>query len=139
MVEEKLVRTKLKELRSYLNQLDKYQEITVEELENNLEQRWVIERGLQLSIQLVLDIGNHILSEEGITVNNYTGILKELGELEVIPPEFAKKIKGMAGFRNVLVHDYMEVDLELLVRVINNSLKDFKKFAQYILDYLNNN
>ena len=138
MVEKNLVQTKLKELRDYVRQLDRYQGITIEELEESLEKTWSIERGLQLSIQLVLDVGGHILSEEGVTVESYSEIIEELGKQDILPEKFAKNIKGMAGFRNILVHDYLEVDLKLLVKLVNNNLSDFRKFAQYILKYVKN-
>lgn len=138
MVEKNLVQTKLKELRDYVRQLDRYKGITIEELEESLEKTWSIERGLQLSIQLVLDVGGHILSEEGVTVESYSEIIEELGRQDILPRKFAKNIKGMAGFRNILVHDYLEVDLKLLVKLVNNNLSDFRKFAQYILEYVTN-
>ena len=138
MVEKNLVQTKLKELRDYVRQLDRYKGITIEELEESLEKTWSIERGLQLSIQLVLDVGGHILSEEGVTVESYSEIIEELGRQDILPRKFAKNIKGMAGFRNILVHDYLEVDLKLLVKLVNNNLSDFRKFAQYILKYVKN-
>ena len=138
MVEKNLVQTKLKELRDYVRQLDRYKGITIEELEESLEKTWSIERGLQLSIQLVLDVGSHILSEEGVTVESYSEIIEELGRQDILPRKFAKNIKGMAGFRNILVHDYLEVDLKLLVKLVNNNLSDFRKFAQYILKYVKN-
>jgi len=87
----------------YLGQLAKCRGITAEELENNLERRWVVERGLQVCIQAVLDIGNHILAEKGIAVESYRDILQELGKLSIIPADFSLKIKGMAGLRNILV------------------------------------
>jgi uncharacterized protein YutE (UPF0331/DUF86 family) len=54
-----------RKLDRYLSQLRKHQGVTAEKLDNDLDKAWIVERGLQLSIQLVLDIGNHILAEEG--------------------------------------------------------------------------
>jgi uncharacterized protein YutE (UPF0331/DUF86 family) len=136
MVKSELVRKQLKELKTYLQQLEKYKSIEAQELSDNLELAWVIERGLQLSIQLILDIGNHILAEEGIMVENYSEIFDKLVKIEVLPEGFADKIKGMAGFRNILVHDYLEVDKEIVAQVVNNNLDDFYKFAQYVYSYL---
>lgn len=134
MVHKDLILKKLSELDRYLSQLTKFHGITAGELDDNLDKRWIIERGLQVCIQAVLDIGNHILSEKGIAVDSYKDILNELGKLEIIPPDFAGKIKGMAGLRNILVHEYARVDTELLAGIVNKSLDDFKDFAGYILE-----
>jgi uncharacterized protein YutE (UPF0331/DUF86 family) len=132
-----LIMQKLKELDRYLKQLERYKGITATELEINLDKTWIIERGLHLSIQILLDIGNHILATEGITVEGYADIFIKLTELGVLPLEFTEKIRGMAGFRNILVHEYAKIDLNKLAEVLNTSLSDFREYAGYIMTYIN--
>ena len=131
-----LIMEKLKELDRYLKQLERYKGITVAELEIDLDKTWIVERGLHLSIQILLDIGNHLLAAEGITVERYVDIFIRLAELGVIPLEFAERIKGMAGFRNILVHEYARVDLNKLIEVLNTSLSDLREYARYIMVYI---
>lgn len=139
LINKKLIENKLKELNRNLKQLRKYQGTTEEKLKKNIDKLWTIERGLQLSIQIILDIGNHILSEKGITVENYSEIFQELINAEIITEAYGNKIKGMAGFRNILVHEYADVDTKIIVNVLNNSLDDFEKFAFYINKHLEKN
>ena len=56
---------------------------------------------------------------------------------KIIPKEFAEKIKGMPGFRNRIIHDYLpnEFDAEKLFENLQN-LNDFKKFSKYILEWI---
>ncbi len=133
MVKKDLVLQKLRDLDKYLRQLKKHKGITAEELEANLEKLWIIERGLQICIQIVLDTGNHILAEKGLSADSYKDILQELGKQNIIPQEFVRKISGMAGLRNILVHEYAKVDAVLLVGIVNDSLDDFRQFSEYIL------
>ncbi|MCC3145620.1 DUF86 domain-containing protein [Halanaerobium sp. Z-7514] len=137
-MKRKIVNKKIQELDKYLKQLRKYEGICADELKNDLDKMWIVERGLQLSIQLILDIGNHILADKGISVDKYADIFIKLGENNIIPKKFAENIKGMAGFRNILVHEYAEIDVEIIANVLNNSLDDFKKFAEHINNYLEN-
>ena len=102
------------------------------------DQAWIIQYGLQLSIQLVLDIGNHILADAGNPAQDYSRIFEKLAQIDVIPEDFAESIKSMAGLRNILVHEYTEVDMERLADVLNNRLGDFSKFAAYVMSYLEN-
>ena len=138
LVNKNVINNKLKELNKNLKQLHNYQGINTKQLHNNMGKLWAIERGLQLSIQIILDIGNHILADKGITVENYADIFQELINQEIIPEQYGKKIKDMAGFRNILVHEYAEVDLNVIIEVLENSLDDFEKFAFYINRYLEN-
>ncbi|MFW5981357.1 MAG: type VII toxin-antitoxin system HepT family RNase toxin [bacterium] len=137
MVNTSLVNKKLQELDKYLDNLKKYEGAEKANLKNDIDRMWAIERGLQLSIQIILDLGNHILSEEGVPVDNYADIFDELARLKIIPEDYAAKIKGMAGFRNVLVHEYADIDLDIIVNVLNNSLDDFKEFAKYVKNHIN--
>jgi len=60
-----------------------------------------------------------------------------LSDEKIIPKEFAEKIKGMPGFRNRIIHDYLpnEFDAEKLFENLQN-LNDFKKFSKYILEWI---
>jgi len=134
MVNKQLIYKKLSELDQKLELLKKYQGVTENELENNLEKLWIVERGLHVCIQIVLDLGNHVLAEKGITVENYGDIFNKLDKEGIIPKDFADGIKGMAGF--ILVHDYARVDVKELTRIVNNRLADFDEYAKYLLDYI---
>ena len=136
MLEKEMVELKLQELHRCLSQLKKHQGVTATELEKDLEKAWVVQHGLQLSIQVVLDIGGHILAAEGVTVQEYEDVFLELARLEVIPEEYAHEIKGMAGFRNLLVHEYAKVDMNRVAEILNNRLYDFSSFASFVMDYL---
>ena len=136
LVDRDLVFLKIQELEKYLHELEKYRGITAEEMENDLAKLWTVQHGLQLSIQIILDTGNHILAEKGISIKEYAEIFPELARLGIIPKDYAEDIKGMAGLRNLLVHEYAGIELERIAAFINNNLGDFNHFAGYILSYL---
>ena len=91
------------------------------------------ERYLQLAVQAVLDISNHIAADMnlGLPASN-----AELFELlvthKVISTRLAKKLIPMAGFRNVLVHDYLEIDRHRVYGVLKRDLEDFEKFIKAV-------
>lgn len=69
-------------------------------------------------------------------MERYADIFKKLAELGVIPFEFEARIKGMAGFWNLLVHEYASIDLEKLVAVLDTGLDELRDFAGYIMNYI---
>jgi uncharacterized protein YutE (UPF0331/DUF86 family) len=98
--------------------------------------QWIVERGLQLCAQNALDIATHLAASAGRDAPDYASALDILGELRVLPPEFASRFRGVAGFRNVLVHGYLAVDPERVHRLLNVGLDDFVEFARHIERYL---
>lgn len=102
----------------------------------DLDEAWLVERGLQVCIQHCLDLATHVAAAAGRDVPDYTTAIDRLGELGVLPPAFARRFRAVAGFRNVLVHGYLEVDLALVHRVLNERLEDFRAFAGHLQAYV---
>ena len=102
--------------------------------------QWAVEKGLERCIQDVLDVCAHILAALGAPVpDDYASIIHELGRKHVLPPEFAMRIAPMAGFRNILVHRYLDVDLREVYSVLTNRLDDFRQFARYVVEFIDAN
>ncbi|GAB6172155.1 DUF86 domain-containing protein [Paradesulfitobacterium aromaticivorans] len=113
----------------------KLKEITLhswEQYSNNEALRDRAERNLQVAAQACIDIANHIIADKGYrTPQGYAESFVVLAEEELIPKELANKMKMIAGFRNILVHDYLEIDHKIVYSSINY-LDDFRQFASYV-------
>lgn len=98
--------------------------------------QWAVERGLQLCAQNALDIATHLAASGGRDAPDYASAIDVLGELGILPTGFARQFRGVAGFRNVLVHGYLGVDLERVHTLLNSGLDDFVEFARHIERFL---
>ena len=133
-----VVRRHLLALDQALQTLRKHQGRAVKLLQSDREERWVVERGLQLCTQNVLDVATHLAASAGRDVPDYATAIDQLADLGVLPGEFAARIRPVAGFRNVIVHGYLDVDLEIVHRLLNDRLDDFAEFARLVSRYLDN-
>ncbi len=69
------------------------------------------ERYLRLAIQAVLDISHHIVADRNLPLPADSQSLFELlVRQKVISKALSVKLAAMAGFRNILVHEYLEID-----------------------------
>jgi len=99
---------RLKKLEEVLSRLKDRSGVTLEEYRWSTDTQWIIERGLELASSAIFDIGNHILSGVYQTsVEEYEQILEKLCEKGVISKELYKELRGLGGFRNILVHGYL--------------------------------
>jgi len=57
-----------------------------------------------------------------------------LGREDVIEPDLTRRMVRMVRFRNILVHDYLDIDLQIVYHNLTDELGDFDRFAQTILD-----
>jgi uncharacterized protein YutE (UPF0331/DUF86 family) len=65
-------------------------------------------------------------------VRDNFSILRKKG---VVDPELASKMEKMTGFRNIAVHNYQALDLDILKSILSNNLKDLEDFSSALLHY----
>ena len=133
-----IIRRHLAALRESLQVLAARSDVSLEELNADTELLWVVERGLQLCAQNALDIATHIAASRGRDVPDYASAIDELGRLDVLDHDFVREFRNVAGFRNVLVQGYLDVDLDVLYTLLHDRLGDFESFAARIETYLEN-
>lgn len=95
---------------------------------------------LRLALEGIFHISSHILSRiPGDRAVEYKEIAKKMGESGIVPREFAEKsLVPMAGMRNLLVHQYSDLDAKRLHTIIKNHLKDIETFLHHIGNFLKN-
>jgi uncharacterized protein YutE (UPF0331/DUF86 family) len=104
-----------------------------ERLADDIRERRFVEHSLQLAIQAAIDVGSHIVSDErlGEPATN-RALFGALVKGKWIDTALGQRLADMAGFRNVLVHGYVEVDLDIVRGVLQNRLIDLDDFVRII-------
>lgn len=96
-----------------------------------------IAANLQRAAEQIIDLANHVIRKGKLGLpKDSRDSFEILAAAGVIHRELATKLKGMLGFRNVLVHDYRELDLNIMKDVIENRLDDLISFTNDALAYL---
>lgn len=107
------------------------------EEKETLSYRWAIERGLHLGAEILLDIGNHVLSAGfGVSPEGYDDIIHQLGRRQLLSTELRQRLGGLGGFRNILVHDYMRLDPERVMTILADAPEAYSAFASTIRRWL---
>jgi len=131
MVDSAIVLRKLAKLAEYRKQLQEYSDITVEAYRSDWKTQRIVERTLQMMIELCADIAGHVISDNGwSTPETYAETFRVLGEHGVLTPEQAEVMVKMAKFRNIVVHQYETVDAEIVVLILRKHLDYFEKFSK---------
>lgn len=91
---------------------------------------------LQRASEASIDLAMHIVAEKKFGLpQNSRDAFTFLESEGVIPSTLAQKMKAMIGFRNIAVHDYQEINLVILQKIIENHLVDFMQYTKTILLY----
>jgi uncharacterized protein YutE (UPF0331/DUF86 family) len=127
----------LRRLEKALQILRQSGNVTFGELTGNEVLLSAVERNFQVAIECVLDVGNHLIAEEGFeTPDDNEAIIEVLGKEGVLSTDLAARMRGMAGFRNILVHEYTGIDYVLLYDYLVNHLDEFREFAVCVVAFL---
>jgi len=137
LVDREVVLRKISELEIYYRQIKDFSGITAEEYRADWKTQRIIERTLQIMIETCVDIANHIISDGGMRIPSaYADTFRVLYENRVIGQELFSVMEKMAKFRNIVVHQYEEVDTEIVVLILKKHLSDFQNFRAAILAFL---
>lgn len=89
---------------------------------------------LQRAAELTIDIANHLIRVRKLGLPRDSresfSLLQQAG---LIDTEMMRKLQGMVGFRNILVHEYQKMDMAIMMQVIKHHSRDLLVFANRAL------
>jgi uncharacterized protein YutE (UPF0331/DUF86 family) len=125
VVRAEVIRRRLNRLDEHIQVLTRLQRYSLEEFLADPERYGSAERFLHLAIEAVLDMGNHVVAEEGLgVVNWYSDIPKILAEKGYLASGLRDSWIQMIGFRNTLVHEYVDIDRKIVYEVLHQGVGD---------------
>ncbi|WIM37462.1 DUF86 domain-containing protein [Paenibacillus sp. PK4536] len=84
---------------------------------------------LQRACEACLDLAIHIISERNLGVpQSSRDAFDLLFRNGLLSKELNQSIKAMVGFRNIAIHDYQGVQVEIIQGIIEEQLDDFEQF-----------
>lgn len=144
MAERKLDRERVE---SYLSRLDEVvaqlsrlrkRFPTFEDFQGDIDTRELCVHYLRIALESVLDVCRHFLAVKGVSLAEIdaANLIELCGEKGLIDYGFARKIRGMAGMRNAIVHVYWRLDYEAIYRALVEELSEFDEFTRQVQSYL---
>ena len=131
MIDSDLVAKKLALIETCVQQLRTL--ARPEKIRADIREQRFVEHTLQIAIQSALDVASHIVSDERLgEPETNRDLFDLLVKARRLPEGLASSLRDMAGFRNVLVHGYQEVDLGIVQDVLEHHLDDLLRFVSAV-------
>ena len=136
MVDRDRVLGKLDELDGYIGELRAIAPGSFEEF-LRVEKKRACERLLQISVEAVIDVCHRLVAGLRLGVPaDEADLFDTLARSGVISVGLGGTLKDMKGFRNILVHEYAEIDDAVVYKAIRDRLGDFEAFKREVLVFL---
>jgi uncharacterized protein YutE (UPF0331/DUF86 family) len=137
-MDKDVINRKLESLRRCITRITSKMPITRDELRSNYDLQDIIALNLERAVQTCVDIAAHVLSQtEAPPPSTMAEGFARLAELQAIPAPLAESLQKAVAFRNILVHNYTDINWDIVTDMVTYRLTDFVQFAQAI-DRLNN-
>lgn len=103
-------------------------------LTENITRQDSIVLNLQRTCEAAIDLAMHIVRKRRLGVPQETrDAFRLLQENRVVSADLAERLMRMVGFRNIAIHDYRRLDLEIVKSIITSNLDDFTAFSSTML------
>jgi len=123
----------MREMDEALDDWERYMSLPLDRLLRERDLKNMVLHALLVSIQASIDIANHLISEEGLRrPANYREAFQILGEARLIDDDLARELSDLAGFRNILVHIYWGLDMEMVYHILQNDRKHLVNFRDEV-------
>jgi uncharacterized protein YutE (UPF0331/DUF86 family) len=137
VVDRDLLRRKLTELAEYVDQVSEYRQLTAERYRADWKTQRIVERTLQMAIETCVDVASHVLADRGLRApSTYGETFEILTQAGLLSPDLSRVMVEMAGFQNIIVHEYARIDADLVIQVLRARLGDFRRFEAEALRWL---
>ena len=137
IADAEIVRDRESRIRRYVSDLRDMAEISEAAFLENRERQYAVLHALQLAIEASVDIATHICAADSLGIpSSYTEAFDLLEHAGIIDGVVAEDLRGMARFRNRIVHFYGQVDLRLVHGLLHTHLDDFDRYMGAIERYL---
>ncbi|MBI3541108.1 MAG: DUF86 domain-containing protein [Deltaproteobacteria bacterium] len=103
-------------------------------IRENITRQDAIVFNLQRACEAAIDMAMHLVRKQGLGVPQESREAFEfLAEAGLIPKKLAQRLQSMVGFRNIAVHDYQSLNLDILQSILEKHLNDFRQWVKVIL------
>ena len=136
MLDHELIQRKVKLIQEDLSRLEPMAEYSFDQVAKDLMKYDAVERRLERIVTRAIDVNRHVIAELGKgseSARTYEDTFLRLADLGIYPDKFAREIAPSAGLRNVLVHEYDEVDPKLVFQSVGKALFQYAKYCEYLL------
>ncbi len=139
MIDKEMISAKFDIIERDMEFLNEFKEMDEDDFLNNYKNIQSAKYSLLEIIEACIDISNHIVAAKMFgRIEEYREIFHMLGLRRVLDKDLALRLEDMAGFRNLLVHRYGNIDNLRVLEIIKNDLDDVLLFEKEILQYLEN-
>ncbi|OGI16802.1 MAG: hypothetical protein A3J63_02015 [Candidatus Moranbacteria bacterium RIFCSPHIGHO2_02_FULL_40_12b] len=142
MLDKELIKTKIELIQRDLERLQELKAYTIDEISGDFYKWSTLKLVLVEIIGRAIDVNSHTIAELGDLKEKAPETSAEtflrMGEMNILPKDFAQKVSESAGFRNKIVHEYNNLLEDKIYETVEEALAQYTMYCAYILKFIEN-
>ncbi len=140
MIDREFILEKINLITRDLKRLEVFSSLTIDQIAEDFIKFAALKNILMETIGRAIDINQHCISvlsgSEIEPPKTYRATFLLLGELGVLPEDFAEEISKSAGLRNIIVHEYNNLDREIIYKKVGDAIDQYVTYCDYVIKFL---
>jgi len=134
LIDKDVILNKANKVDYHLRRIKEKRVVSLEEFLADLDCQESILFNLQMAVQNCIDMAAHIISEEELGIAGSTDeMFYILQENRYLSPELTENMVAAVGFRNLVVHEYGNIDLRQVYQIAHQEIDDMERFLKAII------
>ena len=135
-LDTEVIDARLRELSRRLRRVAARQPASAKALAADEDLQDILARNLEVAIQTCIDIAYHLCGAHGVVPITAAEAFAELAKRKLLERGLAGRLQLAVGFRNVLVHEYTDIDWKIVMQVMRTGTRDLAAFGKAVLKML---
>ena len=130
MADKDILWSKISSMQKHVDRIKAKRHVDLSQFLQDIDRQESVLFNLQMAVQNCVDLAAHIVAEEGLGVAGSTSELFYLLEEQgYIGQDLTERMIRAIGFRNLIVHEYGKLDLEVVFRVSHEDVEELEEFC----------
>jgi uncharacterized protein YutE (UPF0331/DUF86 family) len=127
----------LRQLETYVGRLRELQKHPRHDVLTDWQTQAMVDRYLQLGIEVVISVSQQLIAILDLPIpDSNRGAVQALVNAEVLSEELGNELSRAVGFRNVIVHGYMDIDYHIVYEVLQSDVRHLERFVTQVATFV---
>ncbi len=136
MTDQNIIVRKINAIKHNMKRIEQYRDVPLGQFLKDDDIKDIVAHNLFILLQHIIDLGTHIISDENMKEPVFMSDIADiLAKENVLDGNLVRPMKSMIGLRNIIAHEYGDIDFKIIHRIMTSSVKDINLILDCIIRF----
>jgi uncharacterized protein YutE (UPF0331/DUF86 family) len=136
VTDQNIIVRKINAIKHNMKRIEQYRDVPLGQFLKDDDIKDIVAHNLFILLQHIIDLGTHIISDENMKEPVFMSDIADiLAKENVLDGNLVRPMKSMIGLRNIIAHEYGDIDFKIIHRIMTSSVKDINLILDCIIRF----